>query len=104
MSRELLHEVRDVLRAANAIENEREFCERWLGKSECYMRILRFSQLEPSAAALATVSDKLKYYAQHMQQNPQQNPGGLALEFERLADACWASIQTKARRTWTARA
>ena len=38
MSRELLHEVRDVLIQANAIVSEREFCQRWLGKSECYMR------------------------------------------------------------------
>jgi len=40
MSRQLLHEVRDVLRAADAIASQREFCERWLGKSECYLRIL----------------------------------------------------------------
>ena len=40
--------------------SEREFCERWLGKSECYMRTLRFSQIEPSADALATVSNKLQ--------------------------------------------
>ena len=38
MSRQLLHEVRDVLRAVDAIASEREFCKRWLGKSECYMR------------------------------------------------------------------
>ena len=44
--------------------SEREFCERWLGKSECYMRTLRFSQIKPSADALATVSNKLKYYSE----------------------------------------
>ena len=61
MSRELLHEVRDVLIQANAIVSEREFCQRWLGKSECYMRTLRFSKIEPSADALATLSNKLQY-------------------------------------------
>ena len=52
MSRQILHEVRDVLRAADAIASEREFCERWLGKSECYMRTLRFSQ-KPGCSAPA---------------------------------------------------
>ena len=66
MNRELLHEVRDVLRAADAIASEREFCERWLGKSECYMRTLRFNTIEPSADALATVSNRHNYYAEQM--------------------------------------
>jgi hypothetical protein len=102
MSRQLLHEVRDVLRAADAIASEREFCERWLGKSECYMRTLRFSQIEPSADALATVSNKLKYYAEQMHNKEAQHLKDLGVEFERLAEACWESIQTTARRKWAA--
>ena len=101
MSRQLLHEVRDVLRAADAIASEREFCERWLGKSECYMRTLRFSQIEPSADALATVSNKFHYHAQQINSKPSQQHD-LAVEYERLAEACWTSIQTTARRKWTA--
>ena len=102
MSRQILHEVRDVLRAADAIASEREFCERWLGKSECYMRTLRFSQIEPSADALATVSNKLKYYAEQMHSKDAQHLQDLGMEFERLAEACWTSIQTTARRKWAA--
>ena len=102
MSRKLLHEVRDVLRAADAIVSEREFCERWLGKSKCYMRTLRFSQIETSADALATVSNKLKYYAEQMHSKDTQNLKDLAVEFERLAEACWTSIQKTARRKWAA--
>ena len=102
MSRQLLHEVRDVLRAADAIASEREFCERWLGKSECYMRTLRFSKIEPSADALATVSNKLKYYSEQMNAKDAQHLKELAVEFERLAEACWTSIQTTARRKWAA--
>lgn len=102
MSRQLLHEVRDALRAADAIASEREFCERWLGKSECYMRTLRFSKIEPSADALATVGNKLKYYAEQMNNKEAQHLKDLAVEFERLADACWASIQSTARRKWAA--
>ena len=102
MSRKLLHEVRDVLKQSNAIVSEREFCERWLGKSECYMRTLRFNTIEPSADALATVSNKLKYYAEQMHSKDTQHLKDLAVEFERLAEACWASIQTTARRKWAA--
>ena len=104
MSRKLLHEVRDVLKQSNAIVNEREFCERWLGKSECYMRTLRFNTIEPSADALATVSNKLRYYSDQMQMSEQTDLFAQGVEFERLAEACWASIQTTARRKWAAAA
>jgi capsid protein len=104
MSRKLLHEVRDVLKQSNAIVSEREFCERWLGKSECYMRTLRFNTIEPSADALATVSNKLRYYSDQMQMSEQTDLCTQGVEFERLAEACWASIQTTARRKWAAAA
>ena len=88
MSRKLLHEVRDVLKQSNAIVSEREFCERWLGKSECYMRTLRFNTIEPSADALATVSNKLRYYSDQMQMSEQTDLCTQGVEFERLAEAC----------------
>ena len=102
MSRELLHEVRDTLRAADAIASEREFCERWLGENECYMRTLRLNTVESNADALATVSNKLKYYAKQMNAKDVQHLRDLGVEFERLAEACWTSIQTTARRKWAA--
>lgn len=102
MSRELMHEIRDVLKATNAITSEREFCERWLSKSECYMRTLRFSKIHPSADALATVGDKLRYYAEHMRESEHRNLVNASSDFERLADKCWASIQSTARRKWLA--
>jgi len=98
MSRQILHEVRDVLRAADAIASEREFCERWLGKSECYMRTLRFSQIEPSADALATVSNKLKYYAEQMHSKDTQlswiDPFD-SVKFLALAILLFDTIETK---------
>lgn len=100
MSRELMHEIRDLLKKTNAITSEREFCERWLGKSECYMRTLRFSRIQPSADALATVSDKLRYYAEKMRSSENSNLIAASDEFERLAEACWTSIQSTARRKW----
>ena len=100
MSRDLLHEVRDVLRRTNAIRSEREFCEHWLGKSECYMRTLRFNQIDPSADALATLSDKLSYYAEHMRISDKTDLMSASNEFQRLSNACMNSIQKTARRKW----
>ena len=102
MSRELMHEIRDALKKTNAITSEREFCERWLGKSECYMRTLRFSKIHPSADALATVSDKLRYYAEKMRASETPSLVEASSDFEQLADKCWASIQSTARRKWLA--
>jgi len=68
------------------------------------MRTLRFSQIEPSADALATLSNKLQYYSEQMRDKPQQNLKEWSLEFERLAAACWTSIQNTARRKWAAAA
>lgn len=62
MTIQLLEQVCDTLKAANLTRSEREFCEQWLAKSECYMRTLRFRDLDPSAEALATLSSKLGYY------------------------------------------
>ena len=55
MTLRLLEQVRDQLKACNAVRSEREFCEQWLGKSECYMRSLRFNQMHPSADAMMHV-------------------------------------------------
>jgi hypothetical protein len=66
MTIRLLEQVYDTLKAANLTNSEREFCEQWLAKSECYMRTLRFKNLEPSAEALATLSSKLGYYVNEL--------------------------------------
>lgn len=86
MTVELLEEVCVTLKSANLTRNEGEFCEQWLAKSECYMRTLRFNDLEPSVEALATLGSKLGYYAN---------------ELVRLNDATsthWAAVLTDLRR------
>lgn len=59
----ILDEVRGLLRDANIIKTDREFCETWLGKSECYMRSLRFAGRAPSADALANCASRLAWAA-----------------------------------------
>lgn len=66
MTIQLLEHVSDRLKSAELVLNEREFCELWLAKSECYMRTLRFNGMNPSAEALATLSSKLGYYVNEL--------------------------------------
>lgn len=85
MTTQLLETVCDTLKSANLTRSEAEFCELWLAKSECYMRTLRFNELEPSAEALATLSSKLGYYANELA--------------ARKDDTCqhWSDVLTKLR-------
>ena len=59
----ILDEVRGLLRDANIIKTDREFCQAWLGKSECYLRSLRFAGKVPSADALANCASRLAWAA-----------------------------------------
>ena len=71
-----------------------------VGQERMLYATLRFNTIEPSADALATVSNKLRYYSDQMQMSEQTDLCTQGVEFERLAEACWASIQTTARRKW----
>ena len=46
MSIRLLEHIRDELRGSGAVQNTPEFCTSWLGRSEGYIRTLRFHGLE----------------------------------------------------------
>ena len=59
MAKMILDEVRERLRAAGIVKSHKQFCELWLGKSECYLRGLRFNDITPSADALATCASQL---------------------------------------------
>lgn len=67
----ILESIRDDLISWHVIRSEREFCEQWLGMSECYMRTLRHRKLDPSTRALATLSSKLGYHADELERNQQ---------------------------------
>ena len=86
MTIQLLEHVNDRLRSAELVLNEREFCKQWLAKSECYMRTLRFNDMNPSAEALATLGSKLGYYA-----------NGLAARDD-PASQYWAGVLTELRK------
>ena len=63
MAQSILEQVRATLRDANIIKTDKEFCEVWLGKSECYLRSLRFNDIPPSADAIANCASRLAWTA-----------------------------------------
>ena len=51
MSIRLLEHMRDELIATGIVQNTPEFCHSWLGRSEGYIRVLRYHNTEPSVDA-----------------------------------------------------
>lgn len=100
MSQQTLHAVRNSLLQMNAIASEREFCERWLCKSECYLRTLKVNGLDASADALATLASKLGHYAAELERSAQSHHQHHAREFKRLAQLCEQSLYAQAERKW----
>ena len=47
MSIRLLEHMRDELIATGIVQNTPEFCHSWLGRSEGYIRVLRYHNTEP---------------------------------------------------------
>jgi hypothetical protein len=100
MSQQTLHEVRNSLLRMNVIQNEREFCESWLCKSECYLRTLKVNRIDASADALATLASKLGHYAEEISANAQGRDIRKAREYMRLKQLCEQSLFAQAERKW----
>ena len=93
----ILEEVRDKLRVAGIVHTEKQFCEMWLGKSECYMRFLRFSDATPSADALATCASRLAETARQLRAYGKQRHNAWAEELEQLRVECYVVMDKQAQ-------
>ena len=100
MSKLILETVRDELKAQKIIDAEGEFCRDWLGKSECYLRTLRFINGEPSADALAVCASKLSYYAKRLAQSTDPRHLQLVARFGHLAGECMGAVEARALAKW----
>lgn len=96
----ILERVRDRLMVTGIVQTQAEFCEQWLGKSECYMRTLRFNDLEPSAEALATLSSRLGYYAVELAKRRDENSRHWAVEFGELRKQTQTALEARMRERW----
>lgn len=100
MTIQLLEHVNDRLRSAELVLNEREFCELWLAKSECYMRTLRFNDMNPSAEALATLGSKLGYCANELARRDDVTSHYWAAVLTELRKQTQAALELRVKERW----
>ena len=60
MSIRLLEHLRDELIQTGIVTNTPEFCRSWLGRSEGYIRVLRYNRIDPSVETLTICSNKVE--------------------------------------------
>ena len=100
MTETVLNEVFEVLRSIGAVGSESEFSRDWLGRSECYLRSLRFNGLEPSISSIAVCASKLQHYGLRMCATEEHK--ALGKRFLAMADQCHKHINSTAEQTWRA--
>jgi len=96
----VLNEVFTLLKEIGAVRSESQFSKDWLGRSECYLRNMRFNGLEPSISTVAVCASKLQHYGQRMRQTERHKV--LGDEFIELAEQCHKHINSAAAQTWMA--
>lgn len=98
MSKKVLNDVLLLLRSMGVVSGESEFCVDWLGRSECYLRTLRFKGSEPSIATLAICASKLHHYASLMEGLGAYK--GVSERFYDLSEQCHKQINLKSKALW----
>lgn len=62
----ILNEVFQKLKELGMVRSEGEFSRDWLGRSECYLRNIRFNGLAPSVSSVAVCASKLQHFGQQL--------------------------------------
>ena len=97
MSIRLLEHMRDELIATGIVQNTPEFCHSWLGRSEGYIRVLRYHNTEPSVETLSICSSKLGYYAARLAASDQPQHQAWGERLANLKALCDRAIATASR-------
>ena len=100
MSIKLLEHIHAELKAAGFVSSIPEFCNTWLGRSEGYIRTLRYHDLDPSVAVLSVCSHKLGHYAQRLKDSPKAEHTDTARSFEQLKQLCDQEIAKQSQAIW----
>jgi len=98
MEKLVLNEVFKFLKQIGAVTNESEFSREWLGRSECYMRTLRFKKAEPSVGTLAICASKLHHYANKLKDK--QKHADISDQMLNLSDTCHNQIGVMSKMKW----
>ena len=94
----VLKRVYEHLRDNGVVSSESEFSRDWLGRSECYLRSVRFNGTEPSISTVALCASKLQHYGERLSATEQHKSlGELMAE---LAEECHAHINNACRAQW----
>ena len=80
------------------VDSESEFSRDWLGRSECYLRTLRFKQVEPSVATIAICASKLQHYGNQLVH--QTDHRWIGERFLTLSQQCHAQINQQSKAIW----
>lgn len=98
MEKTVLNEVFDYLKEIKAVDTESEFSTDWLGRSECYMRSLRFRQVTPSIGTLAICASKLSYYSNRLKEK--RTHSNISDRLLQLSEACNQQINAASEAQW----
>ena len=94
----VLNEVFELLKQIGAVHSESEFSRDWLGRSECYLRTLRFKRSTPSVGTLAICASKLQHYGRCMTATDAH--AKLGKQFIKLSEQCHTQINNDAKGWW----
>ena len=98
MQKTVLYEVFELLKQIRAVDSESEFCRDWLGRSECYLRTLRFKGAQPSVGTLAICASKLQHYGNRMKKSDSHKI--LGERFVALSERCHRQINATSEAAW----
>jgi len=101
MQKMVINEVFELLRDIRAVDSESEFARDWLGRSDCYLRTLRFKNAEPSVATIAICASKLQHYGNQLVD--QTDHRWIGERFLKLSEQCHAQINRQSRALWLKR-
>ena len=100
MQRTVLTEAYVLLKRIGAVANEAEFSRDWLGRSESYVRGLRFKGLGASTGSVAIRASKLQHYGKRMSESSAHSK--LGKQFLELSREYHNIINEEAEALWLA--
>ena len=100
MQRTVLKEIYALLKTIGAVANEAEFSRDWLGRSESYVRGLRFKGVNASTGSVAICASKLQHYGLQMCESAAHR--ALGKQFLELSRECHNTINEEAEAVWLA--
>jgi len=98
VTKTVLAEVYETLRDVGVVQSESEFSRDWLGRSECYLRTVRFKQSQPSISSIAVCASRLEHYGRRMQRT--EHYSALGERFVELAAECHRQINRTCEAEW----